>query len=120
MGTRSFWYVVGALLAMMAAAGAPSPLYVVYEQQIGFSAVTLTVIFAVYVVALLATLLTVGSLSDYIGRRPVLAAALILEIVSLALFLPAKSVACLIVARVVQGVATGVALGALGAALVDT
>jgi Major Facilitator Superfamily len=120
MGTRSFWYVVAALLAMMAAAGAPSPLYVVYEQQIGFSSVTLTVIFAVYVVALLATLLTVGSLSDYVGRKPVLAAAFVLETVSLALFLPAKSVAWLMVARVVQGIATGVALGALGAALVDT
>jgi hypothetical protein len=120
MGTRSFWYVIAALLVMMAAAGAPSPLYVVYEQQIGFSAVTLTVIFAVYVVALLATLLTVGSLSDYVGRKPVLAAAFVLELVSLALFLPAKSVAWLMVARVVQGIATGVALGALGAALVDT
>src|SRR5690349_7183436 len=120
MGTRSFWYVVAALLAMMAAAGAPSPLYVVYEQQIGFSAVTLTVIFAVYVVALLATLLTVGSLSDYVGRKPVLAVAFVLETASLALFLPANSVIWLMVARVVQGIATGVALGALGAALVDT
>jgi MFS family permease len=120
MGTRSFWIVVAALLAMMAAAGAPSPLYVVYEQRIGFSSVTLTVIFAVYVVALLATLLTVGSLSDHVGRKPVLAIAFVLEIVSVALFLPADSVAWLMLARVVQGIATGVALGALGAALVDT
>jgi MFS family permease len=105
---------------MMAAAGAPSPLYVVYEQRIGFSAITLTVIFSVYVVALLVTLLTVGSLSDHVGRKPVLATAFVLEIVSLALFLPADSVAWLMVARVVQGIATGAALGALGAALVDT
>jgi Major Facilitator Superfamily len=120
MGIRSFWIVVAALLAMMAAAGAPSPLYVVYEQRIGFSAITLTVIFSVYVVALLVTLLTVGSLSDHVGRKPVLATAFVLEIVSLALFLPADSVAWLMVARVVQGIATGTALGALGAALVDT
>jgi MFS family permease len=120
MGTRSFWVVVAALLAMMAASGAPSPLYIVYEQRIGFSAVTLTVIFAVYVIALLATLLTAGSLSDHVGRKPVLATAFALEIVSLALFLPADSVTWLMVARVVQGIATGLALGALGAALVDT
>jgi MFS family permease len=117
---RGFWVVVGGLLTVMIAAGAPSPLYVVYEERIGFSATVLTVIFAVYVVALLATLLSVGSLSDHIGRKPVLVAAFGLEIVSMALFLPADSVGMLIVARVVQGVATGAALGALGAALVDT
>src|SRR3954447_21644788 len=64
---RSFWTVVAALMAMMIAAGAPSPLYGVYAQRIGFSPVTLTVIFAIYVVALLATLLVVGSLSDHVG-----------------------------------------------------
>src|SRR5690242_16314305 len=90
---RSFWIVVSALMAMMIAAGAPSPLYGVYAERIGFSPVTLTVIFAIYVVALLATLLVVGSLSDHVGRKPVLVAALALEIVSLALFIPADSVA---------------------------
>lgn len=117
---RSFWIVVSALMAMMIAAGAPSPLYGLYAQRIGFSAVTLTVIFAIYVVALLATLLVAGSLSDYVGRKPVLLAALALEIVSLALFVPAGSVTQLLLARMVQGVATGAALGALGAAMLDT
>jgi MFS family permease len=117
---RSFWTVVSALMAMMIAAGAPSPLYGLYAERIGFSPVTLTVIFAIYVVALLATLLVVGSLSDHVGRKPVLVVALALEIVSLALFIPADSVALLILARTVQGLATGVALGALGAAMLDT
>ena len=117
---RSFWIVVSALMALMIAAGAPTPLYGVYAERIGFSSVTLTVIFAVYVVALLATLLVVGSLSDFVGRKPVLLAALALEIVSLAMFVPADSVALLMAARTVQGVATGAALGALGAAMLDT
>jgi len=117
---RPFWIVVSALMAMMVAAGAPSPLYGVYAERIGFSPVTLTVIFAIYVVALLATLLVVGSLSDHVGRKPVLVVALALEIVSLALFIPADSVALLVLARTVQGVATGAALGALGAAMLDT
>ena len=120
MTARSFWVVVAALMALMIAAGAPTPLYGVYAERIGFSAVTLTVIFAIYVVALLATLLVVGSLSDFVGRKPVLLAALGLEIVSLAMFLPAESVTLLILARSVQGVATGAALGALGAAMLDT
>jgi hypothetical protein len=117
---RSFWIVVSALMALMIAAGAPTPLYRVYAERIGFSSVTLTVIFAIYVVALLATLLVVGSLSDFVGRKPVLLVALALEVVSLALFIPADSVALLIAARTVQGVATGAALGALGAAMLDT
>jgi MFS family permease len=117
---RSFWIVVSALMAMMIAAGAPTPLYGVYAERIGFSSATLTVIFAIYVVALLATLLLVGSLSDFVGRKPVLLAALALEIVSLAMFVPADSVAMLVAARTVQGVATGAALGALGAAMLDT
>ena len=116
----TFWLVSATLLAVMVAAGAPSPLYVVYQQRIGFSASTLTVIFAIYVLALLSALLTVGSLSDFIGRRPVLLGALALEVVSLAIFLPAHSVAMLLLARTVQGLATGAAVGALGAALVDT
>jgi predicted MFS family arabinose efflux permease len=120
VSTRSFWLVVSALMAMMIAAGAPTPLYTVYSERIGFSAVTLTVIFAIYVVALLATLLVVGSLSDFVGRRPVLLTAMVVEIASLALFLPADSVGWLILARTVQGIATGGALGALGAAMVDT
>src|SRR5687768_11079427 len=117
---RSFWTVVSALTALMIAAGAPTPLYRVYAERIGFSSVTLTVIFAIYVVALLATLLVVGSVSDFVGRKPVLLVALALEVVSLALFLPADSVALLIAARTVQGVATGAALGAVGAAMLDT
>ncbi|UQX87499.1 MFS transporter [Jatrophihabitans telluris] len=116
----SFWLIALSLLVVMIAAGAPSPLYVVYQQRIGFSSSTLTVIFAVYVLALLGSLLTVGSLSDFIGRRPVLLAGLAVEVASLLLFLPADSVGWLVAARVVQGLATGAVIGALGAALVDT
>ncbi|MGX7680649.1 MFS transporter [Jatrophihabitans sp. DSM 45814] len=117
---HTFWLAGIALLVVMAASGAPSPLYVVYQQKMDFSSTVLTEIFAIYALALLTTLLTVGSLSDFVGRRPVLLAALALEVVSLALFLPADSVGWLLLARTVQGVATGAAIGALGATLVDT
>src|ERR1700686_3254660 len=83
----AFW-VVAAMAAMVpAASSAPSPLYPVYQAEFGFSALTLTVIFAVYVLALMASLLTVGRLSDYLGRRVVLAGALIVEAGSKAVFL---------------------------------
>lgn len=85
----------------------------------GFSAITLTVVFAVYVVGLIGSLVMLGALSDHIGRRPVLAAAIGLEVVSLILFLTAGDVSVLLVARLLQGIATGAAMTTLGAALVD-
>jgi len=102
-----------------AAASAPSPLYVVYQKELGFSATTLTVIFAVYVFGLIGSLLTVGALSDHVGRRPVLAAAIVLEAVAFVLFLMATDVTALLAARAVQGIATGAAFSTLGATLID-
>ncbi|MEU4427652.1 MFS transporter [Actinoplanes sp. NPDC024001] len=115
----AFTATAAILLTFAAAAAVPSPLYVVYQGLWGFSAATLTVIFAVYVAALISTLLVLGSLSDFIGRRPVLAGAIALEAASFVLFLVAGDVGTLIAARVVQGIATGAALSTLGAALID-
>lgn len=102
-----------------AAASAPTPLYVVYQKEWGFSATTLTVIFAVYAIGLIGSLLTVGALSDHIGRRPVLAAAIALEAAAFILFLAAGDVSGLLAARAAQGIATGAAFSTLGATLVD-
>jgi MFS family permease len=111
---------VGAILVLfMAASSAPSPLYVVYQRAWSFSSTTLTIVFAVYVLGLLGALLVVGALSDHVGRRPVLAAAIALESVALVLFIVAGDVTVLAIARVAQGIATGAALSTLGAALVD-
>ncbi|MEA2299089.1 MAG: hypothetical protein QOF77_2025 [Solirubrobacteraceae bacterium] len=115
----AFWAIAAIFVLFAAASSAPSPLYVVYQQDWGFSATTLTVVFAVYVVGLLGSLLVFGALSDHIGRRPVLAAAIGLEAVSLGLFIAASDVTVLAVARVAQGIATGAAFTTLGAALVD-
>lgn len=117
--SAGFAAVTAILVLFMVAAGAPTPLYVVYQQQWGFPTSTLTVVFAVYVLGLLATVLVAGALSDYVGRRPVLAAAVALEVVALVLFLVAGGVATLLTARVVQGIATGAAITTLSAAVVD-
>jgi len=91
----------------------------VYQAEFGFSALMLTAVFAVYVLALLSSLLTVGRLSDFLGRRPVLAVALVVEALAMATFADAHGVAALLVARLVQGLATGAAIGVLGAWLLD-
>jgi predicted MFS family arabinose efflux permease len=115
----AFWLVGATLVAFMFAAGAPSPLYVVYQARWGFSAGTLTTVFAVYAIALLLALVTVGALSDHLGRRPVLLAALLIDIAAMVVFVFARDVGWLLVARAVQGVATGAATGTISAYLID-
>lgn len=107
------------LASFLAASAAPTPLYRVYQQQWGFSPAIVTIVFGVYAFSLLAALLTVGKLSDHIGRRPVIFAALLLDGVAMLLFIGADAVPALIAARIVQGFATGAATSALGAALID-
>ncbi|MEW1685489.1 MFS transporter [Streptomyces sp. NPDC093594] len=111
--------LVCAHAVMMATASAPSPIYPLYRERWGLSVTMLTVVFAVYVVGLLGALLTVGSLSDHLGRRPVLVAALLMAATSTAIFWTADGLVSLLIARVMQGIATGTATGALAAGLVD-
>src|SRR5438105_4003708 len=89
---------------------APTPLYQKYQSHFGLTPFMVTVIFAAYVLCLLLALLTVGSLSDYIGRRPSILAALALNVLAMVLFMTAGSAAALIVARAIQGSATGLAI----------
>lgn len=115
----AFWAVAALLVLVLAASGVPSPLYRVYQERFGFSSGVLTTVFGVYAFALLVALLVVGALSDHVGRRPVLVAALLLEAGAMVLFLGADGVGWLMAARVVQGLATGAMTGTLGAALLD-
>jgi MFS family permease len=115
----AFGLQISILVLLLAASSAPTPLYSVFEAEWGFSPITITVVFGVYAVAVLAALLVVGSLSDHVGRRPVLIAALLIQIVALAVFAVAGNVTELMLARVVQGLSTGAAIGALGAGLLD-
>jgi len=101
------------------AAGAPTPLLALRQQQWGFGPGTLTFAFSVYALGLLVALLIGGSLSDHIGRKPVLLAALYGELLSIAVFVVAPSIRWVIVARAIQGLATGMATSAFNAAIVE-
>ena len=72
--TRAFAIVAFAFVVAMAGTTLPTPLYPIYEEQFGFSGVTVTVIFATYAVGVIAALVLFGNLSDRIGRKRVLAA----------------------------------------------
>ncbi|WP_182262818.1 MFS transporter [Rhodococcus sp. UFZ-B548] len=108
-----------AFTSMYLAAGALTPLLVVYRQQWDFAPSILTLAFAVYAIGFLVAALTLGSLSDHLGRRPVLIGALAVQLLSNILFLVAPDVGWVIAGRIVQGVATGAATGAFTAALVE-
>ncbi|MDQ0585358.1 MFS transporter [Streptomyces rishiriensis] len=107
------------LVSLLAASSTPTPLYAVYQQHWGFSPITTTVVFGVYAVAVLVSLLVLGKISDHVGRRPVLLAALLGQAVAMVVFDLADGVAALLAARVLQGVSTGAAVGALGAGMLD-
>ncbi|OPG12219.1 MFS transporter [Microbispora sp. GKU 823] len=107
------------LVTLLAASSAPTPLYPIYQERWGLSALAVTLVFSAYALALLAALLTTGGLSDHVGRRPVLVGALVLEAASMAAFAAADGTGALIAARALQGAATGGATSAAGAVLVD-
>ena len=108
-----------AFAGLYLAAGAPSPLFVQYQQEWGFPAGLLTIAFAAYAFALVLALVIAGSLSDFIGRRPVLIGALAVELASMVMFLFASNIGWVIAARVVQGLATGAATSAFSASLLE-
>ncbi len=88
-----------------------TPLYVLYQRKFGFSEITLTLIYAVYVVGNVAALLIFGQVSDQLGRKKVALPALGMAALSAVLFLFAQGTAWLYVARLLIGLATGVLSG---------
>jgi MFS family permease len=106
-------------LSFLAGSSAPTPLYPVYQAMWGFSSATLALVFASYVLVLLAGLLVFGRLSDHVGRKRVIVASTLVQVGAMALFATAPGVAALFAGRIVQGLATGAALGAVGAAMLD-
>ncbi|MCP3820693.1 MFS transporter [Streptomyces sp. A3M-1-3] len=115
--SRDFALLAGILVVVLAGANIPTPLYVVYESLFGFRPDLTTVIFGVYAVGVLVSLLFFGRASDHLGRRPVIGAALVLTAASAALFLAAENVLMLCLARLVSGLAIGLVVAPATAGL---
>jgi len=118
-GAMTLFSFGGAML-VAASSSAATPLYHLYQESMHLTPFWITIVFAVYVASLLGGLLTVGGLSDYVGRRPVILAALLLNAAAMILFAEARDVGQLILARAVQGLSVGTGTTALGAAILDT
>jgi MFS family permease len=120
LSPRMAYALSGGIIGLaLFASGTPSPLYGVYRQLWGFSPLVLTLVYATYAFGVLASLVLAGRVSDEVGRRPVLLTALGTLLGTTVLFMLADSVVWLFVARGLQGLATGLALGAASAALLD-
>jgi predicted MFS family arabinose efflux permease len=113
------WLAAWPVTAVFVLSNAATPLYVLWQRDIGFSKGTLTVVFAFYIVGLLGSLLVSGVVSDRLGRKPVLLPALALALAACAIFATATTVAALIVARLFTGIAVGAVVSAGMAAVTD-
>src|SRR5215218_6295378 len=114
-----FWAVAFSFLALTALSTAPSALYGLYEQQEQLSSLTITIVYAVYSAGVVTSLLLAGHVSDWYGRRAVLIPALVLAGVAASVFIAWQSLAGLLVARVLTGVALGAAVATATAYIAD-
>jgi MFS family permease len=113
----AFWLLTFGFAAAMLGTTLPTPLYVIYQAQWHFSAAMVTVIFAVYAAAVLATLLVAGRSSDQAGRRPVLAVALGVSALSTVAFILAPDEGVLLAGRILSGLSAGLVTGTATAML---
>jgi MFS family permease len=115
----AFWLAALILSVTMLGTTLPTPLYVIYQAQWHFSDAIVTVTFAVYAAAVLATLLLAGRSSDQAGRKPVLAVALACSALSTIVFIFAPNVEVLIVGRILSGLSAGLMTGTATAGLTE-
>jgi MFS family permease len=102
-----FWVAAVAFLAAMAFSTLPTPLYVLYQQRDRFSSFVVTIVFGVYAVGVVASLLLAGEVSDWIGRKRIMIPALAILVLSAVIFLVWPALPGLIVARLVNGIGIG-------------
>ncbi|HVV95188.1 MAG TPA: MFS transporter [Hyphomicrobiales bacterium] len=106
------WPVLAEFVVIFLGSTLPTPLYVIWRQSFHFSEIVLTLIYAAYAGGTLLTLVTLGKLSDLVGRRPVSLAGLAVAAASTAVFIAASNITMLFVARTLSGISIGLAAGA--------
>jgi MFS family permease len=103
-----FWAVAVAFTVLMAFTTAPTPLWSVFAQHDRFSSLTITLVFAAYAVAVALSLFLAGHLSDWYGRRRMVAGGLALNVFAAVVFVAWAELPGLFVARVLSGLGIGV------------
>lgn len=116
---RGFLLAAFVFAVAMVGTTLPTPLYRFYQQELGFGPTWLTLIFSIYAAGVIAALLVVGGWSDQLGRRPMLAAGLLMGAISAGLFLCAHSIPALLVGRLFSGFSAGIMTGTATVAVIE-
>ena len=106
-----FWAAAFAFLIVMAVATLPSPLYGLYRTRDHLSALTITVVFAIFAAGTIAVLRRDSAIAARIGRRGTMLAAVATMIVAMVVLAAWKDLPGLLVGRLVTGVSVGLAAG---------
>ncbi len=114
-----FCVVAFAFAAAMAFTTLPTPLWSLYAQRDHFSSFTITLVFAAYAVAVAVSLFLAGHLSDWYGRRRVVAPALALNVLAAIGFVAWPQLPGLLLARVLSGLGIGAVTATATAWLTD-
>jgi MFS family permease len=113
----SFALVIGAQVLLFAGSNFPTPLFPTYEARYGFGSGVVTLLFAVYVAALLPVLLRLGSVGDQVGRRPLLVTGIAITAVSSLVFASARNPAWLFAGEIIYGIGAGVVMSCVAVAI---
>ncbi|SDS70712.1 MFS transporter [Microlunatus soli] len=116
---RGFWLIAIAFLITMAFTTLPTPLWPLYQQANGMSTSSVTIAFSAYAVGVLISLFLGGHVSDWVGRRPIMVAAVLAEIVAAVIFVTSTALPALLVARLISGFGIGLITATATAYLVD-
>jgi MFS family permease len=113
----SFALVVTAQILLFAGSNLPTPLFPIYAQHYGFGSATVTLLFGSYIAVLIPTLLFVGTLSDRIGRRPLLVSGIAITVVSSLAFAAARSVGWLFAGEMIYGIGSALVMSCVSVAI---
>jgi MFS family permease len=113
----SFALVVTTQILLFAGSNLPTPLFPIYEQHYGFGSATVTLLFGSYVAVLIPALLFVGTLSDRIGRRPLLVSGIAITVLSSVAFAAARSVGWLFAGEMIYGIGAALVMSCVSVAI---
>jgi MFS family permease len=116
---RSFWVAAAVVVHTLWTSAAPAMMYPLYAHQWQLTPTITTLIFAVFPVFVVATLIALGDLSDYIGRRAAMLLGLTASLIGVLLFAVAPNVIWLLIGRAFMGIGVGLSAGPSAAAVVE-
>lgn len=113
------WIAAGVLATLSAAANMASPLYPTYQQSLGISELTVTLLYATYALTSVPSILLFGPAADAFGRKPVMVLGVACAAAGTLLFAVAHHVTWLFAGRILLGAALGLATGAGVATMIE-